>query len=130
MEKNINDLYKLLMRVGFLAADCASTPVAEKLFQAVLLAKPSSEAPLIGLAYNAILAGRFDEAIQLLKEKALKLNPESSSAKVYLGLALGCKGEKEASNTILAEVASQSEDTSTANFAKLIPQFLGTAAAA
>lgn len=130
MEKNINDLYKLLMRIGFLASDCANAPVAEKLFQAVLLAKPSSEAPIIGLAYNAILAGRFDEAITLLKEKALKINPDSATAKAYLGLALGCKGEKEASHTILKEVASQSEGTTTAHFAKLIPQFLGTAATA
>ncbi len=117
------------MRIGFLAADCANTPIAEKLFQAVHLAKPSTEAPLIGLAYNAIIAGKFDEAITLLKEKALKINPNSATAKAYLGLALGCKGEKEASNKILEEVAAESKGSTTANFAKLIPQFLATAAA-
>lgn len=129
MEKNITDLYKLLMRIGFLAADCANVPVAEKLFKAIQMAKPTNETPFIGLAYSAILEGKFDEAVTVLKEKALKINPDSSTAKAYLGLALGCKGDKEASNTILKEVASSSESSTTANFAKLIPQFLGTAAA-
>jgi Flp pilus assembly protein TadD len=128
MEQDITQLYKLLMRIGFLAADCGNAPVAEKLFTTIQAAKPNNESPLIGLAYNSILAGKFDEAVTLLRDKALAINPDNHTARAYLGLALGCKGDKEASNKILEEVASKTSGN-TANFAKLIPQFLGTAAA-
>lgn len=128
MEQDASNLYKILMRVGFLAADCANAPVAEKLFKTLQAAKPNNESPLIGLAYNCILAGKFDEAVALLRDKALVLNPDNHTARAYLGLALGCKGDKDASNKILEEVAAKTKGN-TANFAKLIPQFLGTAAA-
>lgn len=118
--------YQLLMRIGFFASDCASFSVASNIFSALHKVRPQHESPLIGLAYNAILEGKFEQAVTILKEQALKVNPNSEAAKTYLGLALGCKGDKEASNLILQDVVQNGKEASNINFAKLIPEALAS----
>lgn len=114
------DLHQILIRVAFLAADCKSASVAEQILKAVCNAKPNHESAIIGLAYNAILSDRFDEAVSLLKDQALAINPNNHTARAYLGLALGCKGDKEASKEILEELVKKDEDSSAVNLAKLL----------
>lgn len=124
MDTHYNRLHQLLAKIAFLTADCHALPIAEKLFQSLHKAKPQHETPVIGLAYTALLGSKFDEAIALLKDKVLAIHPNNYTAKAYLGFALGCKGETEASNTILEQVVKEAEGTSAAQFANLVPQFL------
>lgn len=123
--KNPASLSYLLTQVGFLASDCTAFSIAEKIFEALKAYKPDSETPYIGSGYNLIMQGKFDEAISLLKDKALKINPNSAPAKTYLGLALGSKGEKDQCKKILEDVITNHKDSPSVNFAKLIPEFLG-----
>lgn len=124
MDTQHNRLYQLLAKIAFLTADCQALPIAEKIFQAIHQAQSDHETPIIGLAYAALLGSKFDEAVTLLRDKVLAANPNNPTAKAYLGLALGCKGDVEASNTILEQVLKEAKDTSAAKFAELVPQFL------
>lgn len=119
-----HNLYQLLAKIAFLTADCQALPIAEKIFQSIHKAKPEHQTPIVGLAYTALLASKFDEAVTLLRDKVLAANPDNPTAKAYLGLALGCKGDLEASNAILAQVLQDAKGTSAAKFAELVPQFL------
>lgn len=123
------DFYQALMRIGFLASDNANFSVADKIFLALSQSKPEKEGPVLALAYNAILEGHFEKAIEILKNKALKINPGSEMANTYMGMALGCLGKKEEADKLLQEVIQKGTEPASMNLAKRMQEQLSSATA-
>jgi hypothetical protein len=96
----------MLMELGYLAAGSGFQGEAESIFEAVRVLRPDSEMPVIGLAVVKIAAGRPLEAVPLLEEQALRINPGSALARSFLGLALKLAGHGSRSRAVLEEVAA------------------------
>jgi tetratricopeptide (TPR) repeat protein len=104
------DLLQLLMETGHLASGYGYFPEAEVIFSGLRAVRPESEYPLIGLALAKMNARKYIEAIKILMEEALKVNPKSDLAKSFLGLALKLSGLREESVTVLREVIAADRD--------------------
>lgn len=91
------------MKIGF---ECAGSPSAEAIFQALIKLYPDKDAPYIGAAYCQILQGKQAEAIKTLQDKALALNPNNGNAHAYMGLALRLQGHFSESDKALAKAKS------------------------
>ncbi len=101
---------KLLMEIGFLASGLGMTAKADTIFDAAMVLKPKAENAWVGKAVNRMNAGSPEEAVDLLREKALSVNPDSDAAQNFLGLALKLAGRASEAETVLARVAAQSKE--------------------
>lgn len=90
-----SELVRLLMRIGYAAAWQGLHKEAVAIFEGVGAVRPESEVPIIGASVVAMIAGNHDVAVQVLKEGALDLNPDSDLARVHLGVALRLRGDEE-----------------------------------
>ncbi len=115
---NDDKLIKRLTEVGFLAAGYGSLEEAATIFSAVQQERPDSEYPHIGLAFAQLNAGKHDEAIATLRDKALEARSESSLAKAFLGLALHLAGRSGESNNHLEAVVASNDDPDAVALAK------------
>ena len=97
-----------LMEVGLVAAGNGMFSDANAIFDAIEAVRPESEIPMVGRAAAKMMAGRHDEAIDLL-QGALKINPRSDFALSFLGLALSLAGMSDASHKALREVVDREE---------------------
>ncbi len=95
---------RLLGKIGFMACLEDSLPKeAEKIFSAAVLARPDQPTPYIGLALSNMGIGDFSKAIELLRDKALKIDPGHDRAKVLLSMALKMDGRASESQELLEE---------------------------
>ena len=111
-------LLQLLMEAGNLASGYGYFPEAEIIFNGLRAVRPESEYPLIGLALAKMNARKNLEAIKVLADETLKVNPESDLAKSFLGLALKTSGLREESCTVLREVIAADRDKIAVNIAR------------
>jgi len=109
---------RLLLKIAFAFAGSA---LSDSIFQVFTKLKPKNESPYIGAAYSKILQGKHEEAVKLLQEKALTLNPKSGSAYAYMGLALRLQDKVAESDTALAS-AKKCDDPLAARLADSIGQ--------
>jgi tetratricopeptide (TPR) repeat protein len=112
-----SELVRLLMRIGYAAAWQGLHKEAVAIFEGVGAVRPESEVPIIGASVVAMIAGNHDVAVQVLKEGALDLNPDSDLARVHLGVALRLRGDEEEGLALLREVASNATDPESATLA-------------
>jgi hypothetical protein len=115
-----SELVRLLMRIGYAAAWQGLHKEAVTIFEGVGAVRPESEVPVIGASVVAMIAGKPDVAIQVLREGALDLNPESQLARVHLGVALRLKGDEEEGLSLLGQVASGPDSEAAALAANLL----------
>ncbi len=114
---------QLLGKVGFMACLEESLPKeAEKIFSAAVLARPEQPTPYIGLALANMGIGKFSDAVELLKDKALKIDPEHDRAKVLLSMALKMDGRDSESQALLEECMKSDDDRAKDLAAKLFEQ--------
>jgi Flp pilus assembly protein TadD len=120
------ELLQILMQSGYLAGGYGFFSEAETIFQGVMAARPESEYPVIGLAVSKMSAGRNDDAVKILHNQALKLNPESDLARSFIGLALKLGGLNEESLTMLKDVVAAGKDETAVKMAQsLIEEIKG-----
>lgn len=120
MQIDSEELVKLLFETGFLASGIGMTEDAESIFNALKLIRPDSEYPIVGLAVTALNVGRNEEAVRILQDEALKINPASQIAKAFLGLSLKFSGMTDHSRKILEEVIADGTDEKATNMAQAI----------
>ena len=106
------------MEVGFLAAGYGFHKQAETIFRGLQGARPDSESPLIGLAFTYLSSNRPQQAAEVLEQQALKLNPDSDLAKVYLGWAHKNTGAASRAEALLREVVSSDSNPAATALAK------------
>ena len=109
---------QLLMEVGFLAGGYGYLGEAEIIFDGLKAVRPQNESPLIGLAFAKMNNNQMDEAIRILEEEALKVNPQSDLARSFLGLALKLSGRVEQCLPILREVVERNSDEAAVKVAR------------
>ncbi len=101
---------KVLMEAGYMAAGAGMAKEAATIFAGVQAIRPESEYPVIGLAVTLMSAGEHQDAVDLLTQKALMLNPDSCLTKSFLGLALRLAGRSNEARAQLEEVLSNCGD--------------------
>jgi len=121
-------LVRLLMRIGYWSVWHGLYSEAATLFNGARAARPQSELPVLGMAVLAMVMQKPESAIQLLRETALPLRPESELVQAHLGCALRLAGEESEGVTLLTRLASEATDTDArlmaANLVALTPDQL------
>lgn len=109
---------KALLRLGNLASKHHMSEEALQMQKAASAARPESDVPFMNMGLTHLNMGNFPEAIEMLRDKALKLNPGRAATKAFLGLALKLSGEKDEADSMLKEVSENADDPDVAGVAK------------
>jgi thioredoxin-like negative regulator of GroEL len=108
-----SEALRLLSEIGYAAAQHGLGRQAEPVFRALELCRPKSAAAGVGRALVALNRGQAEEAVRVLRQEALRAEPDSRSARALLGLALRLAGLSHESRQVLeALVADDGEDNS------------------
>ena len=118
-------LIQRLMEAGYLAGGYGYFNESMRIFEGIKAVRPDSELPLIGMAVSAMNAGKNHEAIKILWEQALKLNPDSDLAKSFLGLALKLSGLNAESQIMLKEVINGGKNEAAIKLAQALTSEMG-----
>lgn len=116
LRKNVQELPeekavdKLLGMIGFIAADANLVKEAETIFSTLCNKRKQNEYPLMGLAYVKLMAGQPDQALHLLRDQALALNPDNELAKAFLAIAYTALKEKEEACALTHEIIANNRD--------------------
>ena len=110
---------KFLSALGYCANTRGLHKEAKLIFKALASVQPQAEYPLIGMGVAMLYATEFDQAIDLFKDKILKINPQNASAKAYLGLAYKLNGQFDQGNAILREVVEEKQDKVAVHLAEM-----------
>ncbi len=122
-------LWSRLLDIGYLAMSLGMFDRAIGIFQGLAAYRPQSEHPVIGHALTLLRLRKRTEAIDLLRNEALKRNPESDLAKGIYGLALQLSGNKIESEIIFNQVVKANRDPEAVKFARAfldLPNAAGT----
>lgn len=104
------DLLGRLARAGSLASFCCLDDDAQIIYDGLRAVRPDNVDVLVGLATMKINAHHPQEAIVILRDMALKLDPKHTTAKCFLGLALEDAGRHGESEQVLREVVDSGGD--------------------
>jgi thioredoxin-like negative regulator of GroEL len=99
-----DDFVRKLSYSGVLASFSGLHENAQKILEGVRILRPENIYASIGLAVTKINAHQLDEAIEILQDWVLKIDPENISAKCYLGMALKLSDRKEEGNKLFMQV--------------------------
>jgi hypothetical protein len=111
-------LVQLLTEIGLMGAGHGCIAESEAIFEALMAVRPESELPVVGAAMARLGAGQPEEAVRLLRDKALKINPASDDARSMLGLALRLAGRSAESQAVLRELAETGSDPRAVSLAR------------
>lgn len=113
-------LPKLLIMSGFVAIALNHTDTAENIFQALKIFRPQSEYPLIGIAYVLLSKGRYEQAIETLRDKALEINPQSDLAKAFLALSYSLTKKLEEMKHLTNQIIDSDKDRNAMDIASAL----------
>ncbi len=113
-------LLRLLAEIGFVATACGLWSHAEEVFNGVRAVRPNSEFPVISQALARMTVGDDRRAIELLKESALKINPDNSLAKSFLSLALKRSGQVNEAEDLIESIIHEHQDERSVEIAKIV----------
>ena len=105
-----SDLIRLLLETGYLAGGYGFFAESETIFEGLRAVRAESELPLVGLAVTYMNAHRHQDAIDLLRDRALPGHPGNLTVKAFLGMALKLAGFNGESERLLCEVAGNGGD--------------------
>lgn len=94
---------QVMMEAGYVYLGMRKFKEAREIFEGLVVIEPESDVPLIAVGNVDFCENKIDKAVKRY-EQALKLDPESVFAKVYLGEALLFQGKKEEGVRLLGEV--------------------------
>jgi hypothetical protein len=98
------ELLRLLSQVGYLACFKSDAKRSQLIMDGVSAIGREQIPIKIGVAVAGIYAGKYDEAINILRNNILVEDPNHMSAKCFLGIALTQKGQKADAKELFEEV--------------------------
>lgn len=101
------DMARLLGNIAFLGMWKGHFTESEAIFTALQADSPLRVGAPLGLALSRIHQGKFTEAIRLLQEKVLPLDPQDAHTRCWLGLALFMGGQLRQAREVLEAVAAE-----------------------
>lgn len=114
-----DDLIKVLAELGFIAGGYGMIAQTEAIVGALQTLRPHSERPSLIEALARMNAQDAAGAERVLREQALKVNPDSAMARAYLGLALHLQGRMNERDRALQEaLAAGDADEDAATLAR------------
>ena len=103
------DSIKTLAQIGFVACFRGMPQQALTIFEGIHAAEPANAKIKTGLGIAYLNAYRMEDAVAALSQ-SLAMEPDNTTAKNFLGLALKLGGKAEEGDRILREVASQGNE--------------------
>lgn len=100
----------VLANTGTLASFYGLHENAQVILEGVRAVRPDNHYASISLAVTKINAYLLNEAIVILRDWVLKIDPGSLAAKCYLGLALKYSGHNHEGDGLLREVIETADD--------------------
>ena len=95
----------VMMEAGYIYIGMRRFKEARSLFEGLIVLAPDSDVPLVALGNVEFCEGKIPKAIKNYKQ-ALKIDPESFFAKIYLGEALLFNGKRDDAMELIREVAT------------------------
>jgi tetratricopeptide (TPR) repeat protein len=86
------EMIQLLSQVGYLACFNGDVDKGQLIMDSVEANCEGQSAALVGVAISRIYAGHYEDAIRILKESVLTIEPNNMTAKCFLGMALSESG--------------------------------------
>ena len=117
MEIN-TDMIQLLSQVGYLACFNGDIDKGQLIMDSVEEYCSGQSAALVGVAISRIYAGQYTDAIRILKESVLVLEPDNMTAKCFLGMALSESGTTDEAIDLFNEIIEKGgeDDQTIASF--------------
>lgn len=109
---------RVMMEAGYIYLGMRRFKQARELFDGLIALAPKSEVPFVALGNVDFCEGKIGQAMRRYRQ-ALKIDPSSAFAKVYLGEALLFGGKKREAVDTLSEVAG-SDRGGAGEFAKAL----------
>lgn len=103
--------------LGLMATDLGRIHEAERIFQGLAVVRPNQEAVLLGLAYIRLNIGAYDEALDILQNKAITLYPDNEILACFCGLALHLGGKPGAARDLLEPISGSGKNPLAVNLA-------------
>jgi len=103
-------LASLLMELGLMASSYGWRDDAEHILAGLLAMRPHAEEPFVALALMHMMDAKYDEAVAVLREKAIPLHPQSDILHAFLALALRLDGKVSESDQIAEHVISKGKN--------------------
>lgn len=94
----------VMMEAGYIYMGMRRHDEARELFEGLSALAPESEIPLVALGNVDFCTGKLNRSIRRYQQ-ALKIDPKSAFAKVYLGEALFFQGKEDEGMKFLRDVA-------------------------
>ena len=104
------EMIQLLSQVGYLACFNGDIDKGQLIMDSVEDYCSGQSAALVGVAISRIYAGQYSDAIRILKETVLVLEPDNMTAKCFLGMALSESGASDESIDLFNEIIEKGGD--------------------
>ena len=113
-------LLKLMMEIGFLAADKGQLAEAETIFYGVSKARPNSAYPYVGAGYVAMNKNEFEKAIAILRNAPHQDAKEKELSGGFLGMALKFAGYNEEAHRLLSDIKENGVNNTAVKMASVL----------
>lgn len=98
------ELLKLISQIGYLTCFKGDAKRSQIIMDGVSAIGREQIPIKLGVAVADIYAGKYDKAIDILRDQILVEDPQHMSAKCFLGIALTQKGKKSEAKELFDEV--------------------------
>lgn len=105
-----DDLIKLLAELAFIAGGYSMVAQSDMIATGLEAIRPDSERPHLVRAITRLNLKDAVTAERILRDQALKIQPNSSMAKAFLGVALHMQGRLNERDRTLREVTAAHDD--------------------
>jgi Flp pilus assembly protein TadD len=99
------ELLRKLSEVGYLSCLKGNVAQGEIIMEGVHAMNEQSIPIKVGLAVARISASRYSEAVEILQNEVLSIEPDNMTAKCFLGIALTEMGNKTDARSYLGDVS-------------------------
>lgn len=102
--KATTELLQSMAEVGYMACFKGDVNNSQQIMDGIQAISIEQTPVKISVALVRLYAGRYDEAVSILRDQVLINEPDHMSAKCFLGIALNQKGEKAAARELFQDV--------------------------
>lgn len=112
------EMIQLLSQVGYLGCFNGDVEKGQLIMESVEENCKGQSAALVGVAISRIYAGHYADAIRILKEGVIAVEPDNLTAKCFLGMALSESGEIDEAIVLFEEIIEKGgeDDRTIASF--------------
>jgi len=112
------EIIQLLSQVGYLACFNGDVDKGQLIMDSVEENCNGQSAALVGVAISRIYAGQYEDAIRILKENVLTVEPDNMTAKCFLGMALSESGDVDEAMSLFNDIVENGgeDDRTIASF--------------